>query len=56
MNFTNPSPSSFFGFQWANGPRLRPDGPSLVSDGALLSFGQSIVEVWFSTKFLSEVI
>jgi hypothetical protein len=30
-------------FQRADGPRLRPDGPSLVSDGALFCFGQSAV-------------
>jgi hypothetical protein len=29
----------FLVFQRADGPRLRPDGPSLVSDGALFSFG-----------------
>jgi hypothetical protein len=32
-------------FNGADGPRLRVDGPSLVSDGALFSFGQSVVEV-----------
>jgi hypothetical protein len=33
----------FLVFQRAGGPRLRPDGPSLVPDGAFFSFGQFIV-------------
>jgi hypothetical protein len=36
----NPSPSGFFlVFQRPDNPRLRLDGPSLVSDIALFSFG-----------------
>jgi hypothetical protein len=45
----NPSPSGFSGLQWADGPRLRPDGSSLVPGGALFSFGQSVVCVVFNT-------
>jgi hypothetical protein len=37
--------SGFSGFQHAAGPCLRSDGPRLVSNGTLLSFGQSVVEV-----------
>jgi hypothetical protein len=33
----------FLVFQRAEGPRLRPNGPSLVPYGALFSFGQSVV-------------
>jgi hypothetical protein len=32
-------------FQCADGPRLRVDGLSLVPDGALFSFGQSVVQM-----------
>jgi hypothetical protein len=42
----NLAPLGFSGFQWADDPRLRPDGPSLVPDGVLLSFEQSVVEMW----------
>jgi hypothetical protein len=41
MHLPNPSPLGFSGFEWADGLRLLPDGPSLVPDGALFSFGQS---------------
>jgi hypothetical protein len=41
----NLAPSSFSSFQRANNPRLRPDGPSLVPGGVLLSFGQTVVEM-----------
>jgi hypothetical protein len=34
-----------------DGPRLRSDGPSLVPDGVLLSFGQSVVEMWVLHSF-----
>jgi hypothetical protein len=44
MHFTEPITFRvFLVFQRADGPRLRPDSPSLVSDGALFSFGQSAV-------------
>jgi hypothetical protein len=33
----------FLFFQWADGPRLRSDSPSLVLDGALFYFRQSAV-------------
>jgi hypothetical protein len=33
----------FLVFHRADGPRLRPNGPSFVPDGALFSFGQSEV-------------
>jgi hypothetical protein len=41
----NLAPSGFSGFQRADDLRLRADGPSLVPDGVLLSFGQSVVEM-----------
>jgi hypothetical protein len=41
----NLAPSGFSGFERPDSPRLRPDGPSLVLDGVLLSFGQSILEM-----------
>jgi hypothetical protein len=44
MHFTEPVTFEFFlVFQRADIPRLRPDGPSLVSNGALFCFGQSVV-------------
>jgi hypothetical protein len=44
MHFTEPVTFGFFMvLQWTDGPRLRPDDPSLVPDGALFSFGQSAV-------------
>jgi hypothetical protein len=44
MHFIEPVTFKFFlGFQQVDGPRLRPDGPSLVPDDALFSFGQFIV-------------
>jgi hypothetical protein len=47
----NPAPSCFSGFQWADGPRLRSDGPHMVPDGTLLSFAQFIVEVFIWHSF-----
>jgi hypothetical protein len=42
MHFIEPVTFGFFLiFQRADGSRLRPDGPSLVPDGALFFFGQS---------------
>jgi hypothetical protein len=43
IHFTEPVTFGFSGFQQADGPRLRRDGPSLVSDGGLFCFGQSAV-------------
>ena len=39
----NSLPSGFLVFQRADSPRLRPDGLSFGPDGALFSFGQSVV-------------
>jgi hypothetical protein len=39
----NPSPSGFLVLQRPDGPRLRPDGPCLVSNGARFSIGRSVV-------------
>jgi hypothetical protein len=50
----NPSPSSFSGFHRPDGPRLRPDSPRLVSDGAWFSIGQSVVLTCVYAVFLSE--
>jgi hypothetical protein len=41
----NLAPSGFSGLQRPDGPCLRSDGPSLIPDGVLLSFGQSAVEM-----------
>jgi hypothetical protein len=40
--------------QRSDGPRLRPDGPCLVSDGAHFSFGQCVVQMLVFAVFLSE--
>jgi hypothetical protein len=37
------APSGFSGFQWANGARLGTGRSTLVPDGVLLSFVQSVV-------------
>jgi hypothetical protein len=43
MHFTEPVTFGFLAFQRVDGPRLRPDGSSLILDGALFYFGQSAV-------------
>jgi hypothetical protein len=52
--FSNPSPSSFSGFHRPGGPRLRLDGPRLVSDSARFSIGQFVVLTCVYAVFLSE--
>ena len=42
----NLAPSGFFGFQPVDGLCLRTNNTSLVPDDVLLSFGQSVVEMW----------
>jgi hypothetical protein len=54
MHFTEPVTFGFLVFQRSNGPRLRPDGRRLVSDGAHFSFGQSVVLTRVFAVFLSE--
>jgi hypothetical protein len=44
----------FLVFQRPNGLRLRPDGSSLVPNGARFSFGQSVVLTRVFAVFLSE--
>jgi hypothetical protein len=44
----------FSGFHRPDGPRLSPNGPHLVSDGAPFSIGQSIVLTCVYAVFLSE--
>jgi hypothetical protein len=43
IHFTEPVTFGFFGSSPIDGPRLRPDGPRVVSDGACFSSGRSIV-------------
>jgi hypothetical protein len=43
MDFTEPVTFGFSSFQQADGSHVRPDGPSLVLDGVLFFFRQSIV-------------
>lgn len=55
MHFTEPVTFSFFlDFQRLYDPRLRPDGPRLVSDGASFSFGQFAMLTRVFAVFLSE--
>jgi hypothetical protein len=55
VNFTEPGTSGFFVFKGRMVRTIGSDGPSLVLDGALLSFGQYVVEVLRFTQFMSEV-
>jgi hypothetical protein len=50
----NPLPSGFSVPHLPDGPRLRPDGPSMVSDGACFSSRRSIVYTWVFALVLSE--
>jgi hypothetical protein len=54
MHFTEPVTFGFFVFQRSDGPRLRPDGPCLVSDGARFSFGQPVMLTRVFLVFLFE--
>jgi hypothetical protein len=55
MNFTEPVTFGFFlFFQRPDGPRLRPNDPCLVSDGARFSIGRSVVLTCVFAVFLSE--
>jgi hypothetical protein len=49
-----PSPSGFSVPHLPDSPRLRPDGPRVVSDGACSSIGQSAVETCVFALVLSE--
>jgi hypothetical protein len=50
----NPSPKGFLNLHGSDGPRLRPDGPRLVSDGAIFSIGRSIMLSCVYAVFLYE--
>jgi hypothetical protein len=54
MNLTEPVTFEFSGFQRPDNPRLWPDGPRLVSDGACFSIGRSVVLACVFTVFMSE--
>jgi hypothetical protein len=55
MYFTEPITFGFFlFFQRPDGPRLRPDSPCLVPDGARFSFGRSVVLTYVFAEFLSK--
>jgi hypothetical protein len=55
MNYTEHVTFEFFlVLQRSDGPRLRPNGPCLVSDGARFSIGQSVVLTCVFSVFLSE--
>jgi hypothetical protein len=54
IHFTNPSPSGFSVPHLPDSPRLRPDGPRMVSDGVCFSIGRSAVETCFFALVLSE--
>jgi hypothetical protein len=54
-NFTEPVTFGFFlVLQRLNSPRLRPDGPRLVSDGARFSIERSVVLTYVFVVYLSE--
>jgi hypothetical protein len=55
MQFSVPITSGFFWFFYADGSRLRLEGPRLVLDSARFSFGRSIVLTCDFVVFLSEV-
>jgi hypothetical protein len=54
IHFTEPVTFGFFVSSPTGGPRLRPDGPRVVSDGACFSSGWSIVYTWVFALVLSE--
>jgi hypothetical protein len=50
----NPSPSGFSVLHRPDSPRLRPNGPRSVSDGACFSIGRSVVQTCVFALVLSE--
>jgi hypothetical protein len=54
IHFIEPVTFGFFIFQRPDGPRLMPNGLSLILDGARFSFGQSVVLSHVFVVFLSD--